>query len=66
MAKVEEYDNKCLEIMIGDSPSYAVFQSGTRQGELSLRYRGEGRVAKLKALKKEWDPTGVFTTQLLK
>ena len=30
-----------------------------------LRFRGEARLARLQHLKREWDPTGVFTTQLL-
>ena len=48
-----------------DQSEYADFQNGTRTGPIELRFRGEGKVEKLKLLKKQWDPKGVFTKQLL-
>jgi hypothetical protein len=64
--KVDEYNNKSIAIMRGpDKSEYADFQNGTREGPIELRFRGEGRLEKLKALKESWDPTGVFTAQLL-
>ena len=44
---------------------WADYQNGTRSGPIELRFRGEHRLARLRRLKKEWDPTGVFTSQLL-
>lgn len=65
-AEVDKYNDESIAIMRGpDKSEYADFQNGTRTGPIELRFRGEGRLQKLKALKKKWDPTGVFTTQLL-
>ncbi|KAF7871496.1 hypothetical protein EAF04_003603 [Stromatinia cepivora] len=65
-AKVDEYNAKSITVMRGgDVANFADFQNGTRVGPIERRYRGAERLARLKALKKEWDPTGVFTTQLL-
>ncbi len=41
------------------------FQNGTRAGPIEHRYRGTERLARLRKLKQAWDPTGVFTDQLL-
>lgn len=43
----------------------ASFPSHTRGDNLKYRYRGEDRLKKLTALKKTWDPAGVFTRQFL-
>ncbi|KAF2787641.1 FAD-binding domain-containing protein [Melanomma pulvis-pyrius CBS 109.77] len=64
--KVDEFNDKSIEIMRGpDRSEYADFQNGTRTGPIELRFRGDRKLEKLKELKKKWDPTGVFTTQLL-
>ena len=44
---------------------WADYQNGTRSGPIELRFRGKDRLVRLQRLKREWDPTGVFTTQLL-
>lgn len=63
---VDELNDESIKIMRGsDRSEYADFQNGTRVGPIELRYRGPGKLEKLKALKKKWDPTGVFTRQLL-
>ncbi len=50
----------------GQHPAdYIDYPNVSRDGPLERRYRGEERLAKLKTLKREWDPRGVFTTQLL-
>jgi FAD/FMN-containing dehydrogenase len=36
-----------------------------RDDPIEWRYKGQDRIARLKALKKQWDPTGVFTKELL-
>ncbi|KAL5345640.1 hypothetical protein ACLOAV_009394 [Pseudogymnoascus australis] len=41
------------------------FQNSTRETPIETRFPGEGRLEKLTALKKEWDPLGVFTDVLL-
>ena len=43
----------------------ASFLNHNRTAPLDRRYRGKVRQTKLKMLKKKWDPSGVFTTQLL-
>lgn len=40
------------------------YQNFSRDSSLESRY-GKDRIEKLRALKKKWDPKGVFTTQLL-
>ena len=64
--KVDEYNARCLSIMRGSNPSeWADYQNRTRDGPIELRFRGKERLARLKTLKKQWDPTGLFTSQLL-
>ncbi|KAI1088778.1 hypothetical protein F5B19DRAFT_505270 [Rostrohypoxylon terebratum] len=64
--KVDDFNDQSIAIMRGpDRSEYADFQNGTRTGPIELRYRGVGKLEKLKMLKKTWDPTGVFTKQLL-
>jgi hypothetical protein len=41
------------------------YQNFSRDTSLESRFGSKERVEKLKSLKKEWDPTGVFTTELL-
>jgi hypothetical protein len=63
---VDAFNDESIAIMRGPEASeYADFQNGTRIGPIELRYRGPGKLEKLKALKKKWDPIGVFTKQLL-
>ncbi|KAI1207303.1 uncharacterized protein F4807DRAFT_183671 [Annulohypoxylon truncatum] len=64
--KVDDFNDQSIAIMRGpDRSEYADFQNGTRTGPIELRFRGAGKLDKLRALKKKWDPTGVFTKQLL-
>lgn len=41
------------------------FQNATRETPIESRYPGDGRLEKLTALKKKWDPNGVFTDVFL-
>lgn len=41
------------------------YQNFSRDTSLESRFGSKERVEKLKALKKKWDPKGVFTTELL-
>ncbi|KAK7918184.1 FAD-linked oxidoreductase [Apiospora marii] len=64
--QVDMFNDESIKIMRGpDESEYADFQNGTRTGPIELRFRGPGKLDKLKALKLKWDPEGVFTTQLL-
>ncbi|KAK8092005.1 hypothetical protein PG997_002366 [Apiospora hydei] len=64
--QVDMFNDECIRIMRGpDRSEYADFQNGTRTGPIELRFRGPGKLDKLKALKLKWDPAGVFTRQLL-
>lgn len=64
--KVDKYNDECVALMRGpDETRYIDFQNATRTGPIQRRYRGEARLKKLRQLKREWDPQGVFTRQLL-
>ena len=41
------------------------FQNATRETPIETRFPGDVRLAKLKALKREWDPEGVFANVFL-
>ncbi|KAK8006694.1 FAD binding domain-containing protein [Apiospora marii] len=45
--------------------AFVSYTNSSREDPLEYRYKGAERIAKLKALKKQYDPTGVFTKQLL-
>ncbi|KAL9094515.1 MAG: hypothetical protein Q9165_003074 [Trypethelium subeluteriae] len=65
-AKVDQYNERSIALMRGpDEANYVDYQNGTRVGPIERRYRPAGKLARLKKLKKEWDPNGVFTDQLL-
>ncbi|KAI1168332.1 hypothetical protein F5B18DRAFT_646862 [Nemania serpens] len=64
--RVDELNDQSIALMRGtDSSEFADFQNGTRTGPIAWRFRGPGKLDKLKALKRKWDPKGVFTNQLL-
>lgn len=64
--KVTELNAECIAISRGpDRSEYADFQNATRTDPIELRFRGEGKLEKLRSLKRTWDPKGVFTRQLL-
>lgn len=44
---------------------YVSYTNTCRDGPLEWRYKGQDRIARLKSLKKKWDPTGIFTRELL-
>lgn len=45
--------------------NYSFYQNFSREAPIEERYRGTERRAKLKVLKQKWDPSGIFTKQLL-
>ncbi|KAB5560303.1 hypothetical protein GE09DRAFT_86962 [Coniochaeta sp. 2T2.1] len=45
--------------------AYSFYQNFSRTAPIEERYKGAERLAKLRGLKKKWDPKGVFTKQLL-
>lgn len=65
--KVDECNAKCITIVRGaDVANLMGYQNGTRVGPIERRYRADKkRLARLKALKRELDPTAILTTQLL-
>ncbi|KAL3443397.1 FAD binding domain-containing protein [Aspergillus insuetus] len=64
--KVDQYNDECLALVRGLNESqYIDFQNGTRSRPIRYRYPGEERLARLRQLKRGWDPKGVFTRQLL-
>lgn len=44
---------------------YVSYTNLGRDDPIDQRYKGADRLERLKCLKKTWDPTGVFTTELL-
>lgn len=48
-----------------DTSEWADYQNATRSGPIELRFRGKERIARLQQLKRMWDPTAIFTNQLL-
>ncbi|KAI1288525.1 hypothetical protein F5Y03DRAFT_401742 [Xylaria venustula] len=64
--RVDDLNDESIALMRGtDSSEFADFQNGTRTGPIVWRFRGPGKLEKLRALKRKWDPNGVFTRQLL-
>lgn len=64
--RVAELNTECIALSRGpDKSEYADFQNATRTDPVELRFRGEGKLNKLRMLKKTWDPEGVFTRQFL-
>lgn len=45
--------------------AFVSYTNSSRDDPLEYRYKGAERIARLKALKEQYDPTGVFTKQLL-
>ncbi|ETS83867.1 hypothetical protein PFICI_05743 [Pestalotiopsis fici W106-1] len=48
-----------------DEDAFVTYTNTSRDDPLPWRYKGEERINRLRALKKEWDPTGVFTKTFL-
>lgn len=64
--RVAELNAECIAISRGaDKSEYADFQNATRTDPIGLRSRGEGKLDKLRKLKRKWDPEGTLTRQLL-
>jgi hypothetical protein len=51
--------------MRGGATDLVDFVNGTRTEPTERRYRGDARLNRLRDLKEKWDPTGIFTDQLL-
>lgn len=64
--RVAELNAECIAVSRGTNKSeYADFQNATRTDPIDLRFRGDGKLEKLRKLKRTWDPEGIFTCQLL-
>ena len=65
--KVAQFNSEAIRQMwVGtEEAAYITYTNITRDDPIEYRYRGQERLARLKALKQEWDPKGVFTKQLL-
>lgn len=64
---VDSADKKAQAVMRRgvEEQEFISYTNTSREDPISYRYKGSDRIERLKALKKQWDPTGVFTTQLL-
>ncbi|KAI9698854.1 MAG: hypothetical protein M1820_007361 [Bogoriella megaspora] len=65
--KMLDFDKRAQQLMrSGTTPSaYVAYTNTSRDDPIEYRYKGTGAVSKLEALKREWDPQGVFTRELL-
>jgi len=65
--KVLQFDKKAQALMRKGvaEKDFCSHTNTTRTDPLEYRYKGEGTIAKLKALKLQWDPKGIFTKELL-
>lgn len=64
---VDEMSEKVIVVMRQEQreDEYIDLPNGHRSGSLRYRHPGKGRLEKLMELKRQWDPKGVFTKQLL-
>ena len=64
---VSGFEQRAIETMrLGtDRESYIDLPHGTRTSPIELRFPGKERLSKLRTLKQEFDPQGVFTRELL-
>jgi len=66
-AEVAELEKKAIATATRNFTAEEVetYQNFTREGPLQMRFGTEERIEKLKALKKQWDPKGIFTDVFL-
>jgi hypothetical protein len=66
-AILDEFDRNAQEVCrAGDKKDeFVTYTNTSRDDSIEWRYHGKERITKLKALKKKWDPTGVFTKEFL-
>lgn len=66
-ALVDSMDKKAQVAMrVGtEEDDFVSYTNTSRDDPVAYRYKGVGRIRRLQGLKKEWDPTGVFTKELL-
>lgn len=64
---LESMDYKAHAMMRAGVPEddYISYTNASRNDPLEQRYKGADRVARLRALKMQYDPAGIFTRQLL-
>lgn len=48
-----------------EEKDYVTYANSDRLDPIDYRYKGAERQAKLKKLKQEWDPMGIFTKEFL-
>ena len=48
-----------------EQSSFITYANASRAVPIEERYRGSESLAKLKELKRKWDPNGAFTKELL-
>ena len=48
-----------------EEETFIAYTNAHRDDPLEYRYKGADRIAKLKELKKRWDPSGCFTKEFL-
>ncbi|PHH83218.1 hypothetical protein CDD82_2990 [Ophiocordyceps australis] len=64
--RVAELNAECIALARGpDESDFVDYANATRSEPIERRFRGQDKLEKLRALKRKWDPTGVFTRQLL-
>lgn len=64
---VAAMDQKARAVMRAgtEEEAFVSYTNTNRPDPLEHRYKGSDRIARLRALKRQLDPTGVFTSELL-
>ena len=60
-----DHDAQKLMRLGSEEKDFVTYANTDRNDPLEWRYKGEDRLRKLKSLKREWDPRGVFTHEFL-
>lgn len=65
--KIAQFDREAqAQMRVGtEETAFVSYTNSSREDPIEHRYKGEERVKRLKSLKRQWDPTGVFTKELL-
>jgi len=65
--EIARFDREAQALMrVGtEEKSFVSYTNTTREDPIEYRYKGAERLEKLRELKKKWDPTGLFTKELL-
>ncbi|KAI5859276.1 FAD-binding domain-containing protein [Durotheca rogersii] len=64
VAKMDQKAQECMRVGTNEE-AFVSYTNTSREDALEYRYKGDDRIRRLRALKREFDPTGTFTRELL-